>query len=106
MVPRHVYRGEVRIGGDRAALTPTVELVPQGAWADYANTTRSPGYALFGLGARAELRDGLSLFVDARNLTAKRAIGDVSAVVRATAASAIYYPVERRAVYGGVKARF
>jgi iron complex outermembrane receptor protein len=44
--------------------------------------------------------------VDARNLTNKKAIGDVSAAISATAASAIYYPVERRAVYGGVRARF
>jgi iron complex outermembrane receptor protein len=39
-------------------------------------------------------------------LTAKNAIGDVSAVVLASPAAAIYYPVERRAIYGGVRARF
>ena len=46
------------------------------------------------------------LFFDARNLTGKKAVGDISAVIAAGPASAIYYPVERRAVFGGVRARF
>jgi iron complex outermembrane receptor protein len=49
---------------------------------------------------------GVDLFLDARNLTAEKAIGDVSAAILASATSAIYYPVERRAIYGGVRARF
>jgi iron complex outermembrane receptor protein len=52
------------------------------------------------------LKDGIDLFLDARNITGKKAVGDVSAVIRANAASAIFYPVERTAVYGGVRARF
>lgn len=56
--------------------------------------------------AEANIRKSLTLFFDARNLTGKKAIGDISAVVAATPASAIYYPVERRAFYGGVRARF
>lgn len=106
VVPRHLLRAELRLGTERLSVSPAVEWVPRGAWADYANTTRAPGYALLGVGARAEVRDGINLFVDARNLTGEKAIGDVSAAVRATPASAIYYPVERRAVYGGVQAAF
>ncbi|HTG39070.1 TonB-dependent receptor [Sphingomonas sp.] len=106
VVARHVYRGELRLGTERLSVTPNVEWVPDGAWADYANSVKVPDYALIGIGARARLRGGLSLFVDARNLTGRRAIGDISAAVRAGDASAIYYPVERRAVYGGVRARF
>jgi iron complex outermembrane receptor protein len=74
--------------------------------ADYANTTRTPGYALIGLSGGAQVMRGLDLFVDARNLTGKKAIGDISAVITATAASAIYYPVEGRAVFGGFRVRF
>ena len=59
-----------------------------------------------GLTAGATVREGLDLFLDARNLTGRKAIGDISAVLAATPASAIYYPVERRAVYGGFRARF
>ncbi|WP_448501807.1 TonB-dependent receptor family protein [Sphingomonas sp.] len=106
VVPRLLYRGELRLGTDRLSVAPAVEWVPEGAFADYRNTTRAPGYALLNLAAAATIRDGIDLFLDARNLTAKKAIGDISATIRATDASIIYYPVERRAVYGGIRARF
>lgn len=106
VVPRDVLRGEVRLGGDALHIAPNVEWVPSGPFADYRNTTRTPGYALLGVSAGATIAPGVDVFVDARNLTGKKAIGDVSAVILATPASAIYYPVERRAVYGGVRARF
>lgn len=106
VVAKQVYRADLRLGSDRISITPNLEWLPQGAWADYKNTTKAAGYALVGLNAEAEVRDGITLFVDARNLTGKKAIGDISAVVEANDASAIYYPVERRAFYGGVRARF
>lgn len=108
VVPRHLYRAEIRLGSDRLNIAPSLEWMPQGAWADYRNTTRIPGYALLGLTAEAEVKNGISLFVDARNLTNRKAVGDVSAVIEVTnpAQQAIYYPVERRAFYGGVRARF
>lgn len=106
VVPKNVLRGEVRLGTDALHVAPSVEWVPQGAFADYSNTRRTRGYALLGLTGGATLREGVDLFVDARNLADKKAIGDISAVLTATTSSAIYYPVERRAVYGGVRARF
>lgn len=106
VIPENLYRAELKLGTEALSVSPNVEWVPKGAWADYANTTRAPGYVLFGIGASAALSDRFSLFVDARNLANRKAIGDISAVTRAAAASVIYYPVERRAVYGGVRARF
>jgi iron complex outermembrane receptor protein len=106
VVPKHVLRSELRLGSDDFHIAPNVEWVPQGAWADYRNTTRTTGYALLGLSAGARVMDGVDLFLDARNLTGDKAIGDVSAAIVASTASAIYYPVERRAIYGGVRARF
>ncbi|HYD24153.1 MAG TPA: TonB-dependent receptor [Croceibacterium sp.] len=106
VVPRHVWRSELRIGGEALHVAPSLEWVPQGAWADYRNTLRTPGYALLGLTAGATVREGLDLFLDVRNVTGKDAIGDISAAVSATPASAIFYPAERRAVYAGIRARF
>lgn len=106
VVPRHVLRSEVRLGTEKLHIAPNLEWVPQGAFADYANTTRTQGYALIGISAGASVRDGIDLFLDGRNITGKKAVGDISAVLAATAASAIYYPVERAAVYGGVRMRF
>lgn len=114
VVPRHFYRAEVKLGTDRASIAPAVEWVPQGAWADYSNSKRVDGYATFNIGAQAQLTKGVSLFVDARNLTGKRAIGDIGALVSykpddpsipGNQASAAFYPIERRAVYAGVRAR-
>ena len=115
VIPRHFYRAELTLGTERLSVSPAVEWLPQGAWIDYANTKRVGGYAMLNLSAQAQLRDGVTLFLDARNLTKERAIGDISALVRysaddpATAAdegSVAFYPVERRAVYAGVRARF
>ncbi len=106
VVPPHVYRGEVRIGTDDIHIAPNIEWVPRGAFADYTNTQRAPGYVLIGLTAGYGVADGIDLFLDARNLTNRKAVGDISAVITANAASRIYNPVERRAVFGGVRARF
>lgn len=115
VIPRHQYRAQLRLGTDALSVTPNVEWTPRGAWVDYFNTQRTPGYAMIGLGAEARMTKGVTLFIDARNLTGKRTIGDVSAVVRyvpdnpATAAdesSAAFYPIERRAVYAGLRASF
>ena len=104
VVPRHFYRGELRLGTERMSISPAVEWVPQGAWVDYANSKRVGGYAMLNLGAQAEARPGVTLFLDARNLTDKRAVGDIGAVVSYTGQAA-FYPVERRAFYAGLRAR-
>ena len=106
VVPVHVLRSELRLGGNDLHISPNVEWVPQGAWADYRNITRNAGYTLWGVSAGVRIKNGVDIFVDARNLAGVKAIGDVSAAVVATPASAIYYPVERRAMYGGVRMRF
>ena len=81
--------------------------MPQGAWADYANSLRADGYTTFNLSAAVKLL-GQELFVDIRNLTNRKAVGDISAVVDyaklTPAQQAIFYPIERRAVYAGVRA--
>ncbi len=113
VVPKHVYRAEARIGSDALHIAPNVEWVPDGPYADYRNLVRTPGYALLGVTGGARVAEGVDAFVDVRNIAGKKAIGDISAVITATApsvvtpaASAIYYPVERRAVSAGIRARF
>lgn len=113
VVPRHVYRAEARIGTDALHIAPNLEWVPDGPFADYRNQVRTPGYALIGVTGGVRVTEGIDAFVDVRNITGKKAIGDISAVITATppsnitsAASAIYYPVERRAVSAGIRARF
>ncbi|MEJ7927082.1 TonB-dependent receptor [Sphingobium sp. AN641] len=115
VVPRHAYRAELKLGTDAVSVSPAVEWIPRGAWVDYVNSKRAGGYTMLGLSAQALVKDGVTLFLDARNLTNRKAVGDISALVKylpdnpstpADESSASFYPLERRAVYGGVRARF
>lgn len=106
VVPKHVYRAELRLGTDALHVAPNLEWVPDGPFADYRNQVRTPGYALIGVTGGATIAKGIDAFVDIRNITGKRAIGDISAAIAVTPASAIYYPVERRAISAGIRARF
>ena len=105
VVPKHQYRAELQWKTGRFGLTPSVEWIPEGAWADYRNSVRVPAYAVANLGATAKVDDRVTLFIDARNLLDKRGVADISAAVAATGASAIYYPLDGRAVYGGLRFR-
>jgi iron complex outermembrane receptor protein len=116
VIPGQLYRAELRLGSDALHIAPSVEWVPRGAWVDYANSFRTRGYALLGATAEAEVTPGVTLFADARNLTGRKATGDISAVTRYVAEddpatprderSQIFYPVERRSVFAGVRAAF
>ena len=77
---------------------------------DYAHLGNARPAVVFDVLARL-LRTQFHRVVYARNITDNRKIGDISAVVDAEALSfgapqRIYYPVERRVVFGGVRARF
>ncbi|MFN3912087.1 TonB-dependent receptor domain-containing protein, partial [Hyphomonas sp.] len=106
VIPEHVYRAELRLSKDRFTIAPNVEWVVDGPWSDYNNTTRTDGYALLGATASWKVTGKIDLFLDARNLADESAAGVVRGVITASPASAIYYPVERRAVFGGIRARF
>jgi len=117
--PRNVLRTSIaytQTGG--FYFTPTLDWVPQGAWADNSNTIRVKGYALLGLQTGMEWHNGISIFVDARNLADRRYISDISTVntavkdipatptMPATPGSAIYYPGDGRNVYAGLRYAF
>ncbi len=106
VIPRHVYRAEVKVGNDTLHVAPNIEWIPKGPFADYLNTFQTRNYSLIGVTAGAKISDGIDLFLDARNIAGKKAIGDISAVILATSASRIFNPVERRALFGGIRARF
>lgn len=89
-------------------VSASVDWVPAGAWADDANTLRVPGYTLLGVQAGMDFRNGLSVFLDARNLTNKRYVSDISTIANAQTASstAIFYPGEGRSIFAGVRYAF
>lgn len=106
--PRHVLRQEVRYRhGSGAWIAPNIEVVPQGFFADNANTVRTNPYTLFGIRGGAELIPGrVSAFFDARNLGNTRYISSVSVTTRAAANSALFEPGFGRSVFAGLQVRF
>jgi iron complex outermembrane recepter protein len=89
-------------------ISASVDWVPAGAWADDANTLRVPGYTLLGVQAGMDFKNGLSVFVDARNLTNKRYVSDISTVAdaRTVSSTAIFYPGEGRSIFAGMRYAF
>jgi iron complex outermembrane receptor protein len=105
--PRNVLRSSIAYTQPSGFyFTPTLDWIPQGAWADDKNMTRIKGYALLGLQTGMEWHNGISLFVDARNLADRRYVSDISTVVLASSASSIYYPGDGRNVYAGMRYAF
>lgn len=108
VVPEHVYRAELRY--DHPAgwyVAPSVEWSPTDAWVDYANTMKSPGYAVTSLAAGWNFGRQTSLFVEARNLTDERYVSNFGAVTDARVAStAVFFPGEGRSLYAGLTRRF
>jgi iron complex outermembrane receptor protein len=107
-VPRHVLRGELRYRHASGFwVAPNMDVVPQGFYADNANTLRSNPYTLFGLRAGADLYDGrLGLFLDARNLGDRRYISSASVTTVASPTSALFEAGYGRTIYAGVQVRY
>lgn len=104
IVPQHFYRAELRY--DHSAgwfVAPSLEWSPQEAFVDYANTLKSPGYAVWSLNGGWKAPNGVSVFLEARNLFDKRYISNVGAVTDArTAATSVFIPGDGRALFAGV----
>jgi iron complex outermembrane receptor protein len=93
-------------------VSPSVDWVPLGAYADHANTLQVPGYALLNIQTGIDFANGVSLFLDARNLANTRYVSDIAVVTNAAAtpggaaALTAFYPGNGRSLFGGVRASF
>ena len=110
-LPPHVLRTTLTYAAPegRGFIAPVLDWVPQGAWADYANTLRGNHYVKLGLEAGLTVAPGVSVFLDARNLTNKRYVSDLGTIQNAQAAganTAVFYPGEGRSVYLGTRISF
>ena len=107
-IPRHVLRTTLAYSRpDGLYLAPSLDWVPQGAYADYMHTLEAPGYALIGLQAGMKLPQGVSVYLDARNLANVHYVSDITTIIDARGQiPAVFYPGNGRAIYGGVKLAF
>ncbi|MEQ1490895.1 MAG: TonB-dependent receptor [Terricaulis sp.] len=110
VAPEHQYRAMLRYTAPSGwFVAPNIEWRPGDTWVDYANTLKSPGYTMLSVNTGWDFDNGVSLFVDARNLTDEAYVPEFGAIVNASAPGAntsVFYPGEGRAVYGGVSYRF
>lgn len=109
-LPPHVLRTSLAYDRPEGIIVrPFLDWVPQGAWADYANTLRANAYVTLGAEAGVQVAPGVSLFLDARNLTNKRYVTDTTTIVDARARganTAVFYPGDGRSLYAGMRAAF
>ncbi|SDB57134.1 TonB-dependent receptor family protein [Belnapia rosea] len=110
-LPPHVLRTTLTYAAPegRGFVAPVLDWVPEGAWADYANTLRANRYFKLGLEAGARVAPNLFVFLDMRNLTNKRFVSDLGTIQNAQAAganTAVFYPGEGRSLYMGARMSF
>ena len=106
-VPRHVYISEIRADHDNWYAAFNLRYVPNGPFADFANTVQTPGYTLLGVTMGVNVTDYATLFVSGENLTDKAYISNVATVADQSAENRdIFTPGQGRAFYGGLKLAF
>ena len=103
----HVYTAALRYRShDGWDIAPKVDWVPDGGYVDYANTQKSPSYAMYGIEGGVDVTPTLRLFVECRNLTDERAVTSYTTVTTYVPNSLIFYPADGRAIYAGFTASF
>ena len=107
-LPPHLIRGEVMWEhADGWYAGPTFEWVPVKSYIDHRNTLSADPYALVGFKFGRRQEDGLSWFVEARNLTDERYAATHDVIDNAGGAdSARFLPGDGRSVYGGIEWRW
>ena len=107
-LPPHLIRGEL-IWENKAGYYagPTVEWVPVKSYVDHANTLSADPYALLGFKLGRRLENGLSWFIEAKNLTDERYAATTGVVAHAGAApdqkSRNFLPGDGRGVFAGIE---
>jgi iron complex outermembrane receptor protein len=105
--PRHFIRAELLYKHPNGFyIGPNLEWVPQGYYADSANTLSTDAYAIYGLKAGFDDGGKYSAYIEARNLANKAYIASSSIIDRANANSPLFEPGTGRAVYAGFKVRW
>jgi iron complex outermembrane receptor protein len=105
--PRHFVRAELLYKHPNGFYVgPNLEWVPQGYYADSANTLSTDAYAIYGLKAGFDDGGRYSGYIEARNLANKAYIASSAIIDRANANSPLFEPGTGRAVYAGFKVRW
>jgi iron complex outermembrane receptor protein len=105
--PRHYLVAELRWEQPSGFYAgPNVEWVPEAYYVDNANTLKTEAYAILGAKAGWRFENGLSIFLDARNLTDEAYISNVGVVPVATPGAALFNPGDGRSLFVGAEWRW
>jgi len=105
-IPPYYYRAELLYEHPCGFyFDPNLEWSPHRFAADLARTTFADPYALLGLKLGFKTRKGVSVFIEARNLTDATHSPTTGVVqnARAPGAGAVFFPGDGRAFYAGVE---
>lgn len=108
VVPEHQYRASLKYEHPSGLfIEPAVDWRLKSVFVDYSNRLKAPGYALLNLDLGWKLDNGMTLFVDSRNLADKRYAAEFGAITDAALAPTdVFYPGEGRSVFAGIGYRF
>lgn len=105
-VPELNYLTELSLSTEHWKTGLNVRYVPDGSYADFANTLQTDGYTLLGLNASWKISDAFKVFVSAENITDEVYISNVSTEGRLGARSTPFTPGQGRAAYAGLSINF
>lgn len=103
-IPEHFYRGELTWSPDEGYfITLNTEFIPNEYAVDMASTLLADSYMLWGLKIGRAINQGLSAYVEGRNLS-DRAYAATTGVIADAGGidSAQFYPGDGRAIYAGL----
>jgi len=104
-LPPHLVRGELMWErGDGWYAGPTFEWVPEKTWIDHRNTFAADSYALLGFRLGRRQAEGLSWFVEARNLADQKYAATTGAIEDAGGVDQRQFlPGDGRSFFAGIE---
>jgi len=106
-IPAHYYRAELLYEHPCGFYAgPNVEWVPRGFNVDSADTLHADAYTLLGAKIGYRAKTGVSLFLEAKNLTDEKYAATTGVVSRATPDVPIFLPGDGRGFFGGIEWRW
>jgi iron complex outermembrane receptor protein len=107
-LPEHLIRGELMWENDRGWYAgPTFEWVPVESWIDHRNTFSADAYALLGFKFGRRVEQGISWFVEAKNLSDERYAATTGVIENARGKDQRQFlPGDGRGVFTGIEYRW
>ena len=107
-IPPHLLRGELLWENDQGYYAgPTFEWVPVESFIDHSNTLSADPYALVGFKVGRRVSEGVSWFIEAKNLTDERFAATHGVIQNANGTdTAQFLPGDGRSVFAGFEWKF